>query len=293
VTLEALAAQPRAARLLAGALDSGRLAHAYAFIGPAGTGRTTAALQFAGALLCVKAGCGSCRECRLAAARQHPDLHVLVPTLSDPKSKGAPAIRITDIRELERKASLRPAMAARKVFILDDADKMTPDAPQAFLKTLEEPPAHTVLILVLSTPRALPATILSRCQPVRFLPGVDTAAADSVENALALVAEVRAKGAEVMFRKTERIDRAKAEALVDGVWRLCRDLMLAGTGVPAGVLTAPELAEALAREGAAWSTDELVRVVALCRESRDALARNVNARLTIEVLLSRLALRAV
>lgn len=293
MTLEALAAQPRAARLLAGALESGRLAHAYAFIGPAGTGRTSAALQFAGALLCPKAGCGSCRECRLAAGRQHPDLHVLVPTLSDPKSKGAPAIRITDIRELERKASLRPAMAARKVFILDDAEKMTPDAPQAFLKTLEEPPAHTVLILVLPTPRALPATILSRCQPVRFLPGVDVAAAESVDNALRLVAEVRAKGAELMFRKTERLDRAKAEALVDGCWRLCRDLMLAGTGVPAGVLTAPELADELAREAAAWTTDDLVGVIASCRESRDALARNVNARLTIEVLLSRLALRAV
>jgi DNA polymerase-3 subunit delta' len=293
VTLESLTGQPRAARLLAGALESGRLAHAYAFIGPAGTGRTTAALELAGALLCANGGCGSCRDCRLAAARQHPDLHVLVPTLADPKSRGAPAIRITDIRELERKASLRPAMAARKVFILDDADKMTPDAPQAFLKTLEEPPARTVMILVLPTPRALPATILSRCQPVRFLPGVDTAAAESVETALELVGEVRAKGAEVMFRKTERIDRAKAEALVDGFWRLCRDLLLAGAGVPAALLTAPDRADDLAREAAAWSADELLGVIGLCRESRDALARNVNARLTIEVLLSRLALRAV
>jgi DNA polymerase III gamma/tau subunit len=183
-------------------------------------------------------------------------------------------------------------MAARKVFILDDAEMMTPDSPQAFLKTLEEPPAHTVIILVLPTSRALPATVLSRCQPVRFAPRPDAAVAAGVEAALALLTEVRGGGADLMFRRTERIDRGKAEALVDGFWRLGRDLLLTRAGAPAPLLTAPDRAEDIAREGARWNDDELLRVIALCRDARDALMRNVAPRLTVEILLSRLALRA-
>src|SRR2546423_7602936 len=140
VALEALRHQPRVQRLLARALESGRVAHAYAFIGAAGTGRTSAALAFAGALLCAKGGCGACRDCRLAAARQHPDLHLIVPTPPKDNPKGRLYIRLDEVHELERKASLRPAMAAPKVFIIHDAETMAPEGPQAFLKTLEEPP---------------------------------------------------------------------------------------------------------------------------------------------------------
>jgi DNA polymerase-3 subunit delta' len=292
MALDALAGQPRAQRLLARALEGGRVAHAYAFVGPPGAGRTTAALAFAAALLCAKGGCGACRDCRLASARQHPDLHVIAPTPPERNPKGTPLIRIDAIHELGRRAGLKPAMAARKVFVIDDAEMMTPDSPQAFLKTLEEPPAQTVMILVVPTTRALPATVLSRCQPVRFQPRADAAAAAGVVAALDLVTEVRAGGAETLFRRTERVDRARAEAFVDGVWRLGRDLLLARAGVPAGLFTAPDRADDIAREAAAWTDDELLRITALCREARDALMRNVAPRLTMEVLLSRLALRA-
>jgi DNA polymerase III delta' subunit len=275
VALDALADQPRAAQLLSRALETGRIAHAYAFIGPPGTGRTSAAVAFAGALLCATGGCGACRDCRLAAARQHPDLHVIEPTPPEKNPKGTPLIRLDEIHELERKASLRPAMAARKVFILDDAERMTPEGPQAFLKTLEEPPARTIMILVLPTSRALPATVLSRCQPVRFRPRNDRAAAEAVTAALALLTEVRAEGAETMLRRTQRIDRGKAEALVDGFWRLGRDLLLATSGVPASFFTVPERADDIAREAAGWTVDELLSIIRLCREARDGLARNV------------------
>ena len=286
-----LADQPRATRLLTRAIESDRIAHAYAFIGPPGSGRTSAALAFAGALLCPKAGCGVCRECRLAAARQHPDLHVIVPTPPEKNPKGTPLIRLDEIHELGRRAALRPAMAARKVFILDDADRMTVEGPQAFLKTLEEPPARTVMILVLPTTRALPATVLSRCQPVRFQPRVDPAVAESVEAALTLLQEVRRGGAEALLRRTQRLERAKAEALVDGFWRLGRDLLLATSGVPAALLTAPDHADAIAQEAKDWTPDALLRVVGLCREAREGLTRNVSPGLTMEVLLSRVALR--
>jgi DNA polymerase-3 subunit delta' len=301
VALDALAGQARAAQLLSRALESGRVAHAYAFIGPPDSGRTAAALAFAAALLCPKAGCGGCRDCRLAAtpqhpdrlARQHPDLHVIVPTPPENNPKGPLMIRIDDVRELERKAGLRPVMAARKVFVVDDAERMKlPESPAAFLKTLEEPPANTVMILTLATTRILPPTVLSRCQPVRFQPRPDTAAAEGVEAALALFTEVKRGGAEVLLRRTQRLDRAKAEMLVDGFWRLARDLLLVASGAPASALTVPERAEEIAREAAGFDMDQLVGAIDLCREAREGLARNVSPGLTMEVVLSRLALRA-
>ena len=289
---EALAEQPRAAQLLTRALESGRVAHAYAFIGAPESGRTDAAKAFARALVCAQGGCGTCRDCRLAGKDQHPDIHLIVPTPPKDNPKGRPYVRLEEIHELERKASLRPVMGARKVFLIDEAEKMVPEGPQAFLKTLEEPPARTVMIIAMPTARALPATILSRCQPVRFQVTDDTAAAESVAAALDLLAEVRAGGAEVMLRRTQRIDRGKVEVLVDGFWRLARDLLFSAAGAPAALLTTPDRAEELAREAAGWTDDELLAVIALCREARDGLLRNVAPGLTMEVVLSRVALRA-
>jgi len=292
VALDAIRDQPRAVALLRRALETDRVAHAYAFVGPAGAGRMTTALAFAQALLCPSAGCGACRACRLAALRQHPDLHVLVPTPPETNPKGARAIRIDAIRELERQAALRPVMARRKLFVLDEAERMTGEAPQAFLKTLEEPPVGTVMILVLPRARALPATVVSRCQVVRFEPRSDQAEAALRAQAQALLAEVRAEGAEVMFRRTERLDRETAEGLVDAYWLFCRDLVLAKAGAPASLLADAGRATELAREAETWTLDDLRGAIELCRQAREALLRNVAPRLTIEVILSRLALRA-
>jgi DNA polymerase-3 subunit delta' len=292
VALEAIADQPRAVAQLSRALGSGRVAHAYAFVGPPGSGRATTALAFAGALLCPAGGCGACRACALVASRQHPDLHVVVPTPPEKNPRGPRAIRIGDIRELERLAALRPVTAARKVFVLDEAERMTDDAPQAFLKTLEEPPANTVLILVLPTVRAVPATVLSRCQVVRFAPRPDAAAAAARAEAWTLLEEVRAQGPTAMFRRTDRLDRERAEALVDAYWLLARDLLLAGAGAPASLLVNAGRAADLAAEARRWTADELLAAIALCRQAREALASNVTPRLTLEIILSRLALRA-
>ena len=290
MALESAAGQPRAAALLDRALATGRVAHAYAFVGPAGSGRTATALAFAAALLCGQGGCGACRTCALAAQRQHPDLHVIVPTPPEGNPRGPRAIRIGAIRELERRAWLRPAMAARKVFVLDDADRMTEDAPQAFLKTLEEPPPGTVIVLVLSRLRAVPATIISRCQVVRFLPPPAGSPPERAE-ALGWLAEVREGGVEALFRRAQAVerDREAAERVVDALWLLVRDLALAKAGAGDERLGAGPPAS-LREEAGRWSWDDLWDGLAACREARRALAVNVTPRLTVEVLLSRLAL---
>jgi len=279
VALERILDQPLAVDLLRRALASDRVAHAYAFVGPAGAGRMSTALAFAAELL------GS-------LSRQHPDLHVIVPTPPETNSRGARAIRIGAIRELERQASLRPVMARHKVFVLDEAERMTGEAPQAFLKTLEEPPAATVIILILPRARAVPATVLSRCQVVRFAPRDDAGAATARTQARELLAEVRAQGVDALFRRTDRLEREKAEALVDAYWLFCRDLLLAKSDAPAALFIDGDHAAELAREAEGWTVDQILAAVDLCRQAREALLRNVAPRLTLEVVLSRLALRA-
>jgi DNA polymerase III subunit delta' len=279
VALERIVDQPRAVDLLRRALASDRVAHAYAFVGPAGAGRMTTALAFAEELLA-------------SSSRQHPDLHVVVPTPPESNPRGARAIRIGAIRELERQAALRPAMARRKVFVLDEAERMTGEAPQAFLKTLEEPPAATVIILILPRARAVPATVLSRCQVVRFAPRDDAGAATARTQARELLAEVRTQGVEALFRRSDRLEREKAEALVDAYWLYCRDLLLAKGGAPAALLVDAEHAAELASEAEGWTIDQILGGVELCRQARESLLRNVAPRLTLEIVLSRLALRA-
>ncbi|OGL07382.1 MAG: hypothetical protein A3I17_00745 [Candidatus Rokubacteria bacterium RIFCSPLOWO2_02_FULL_72_37] len=278
MALERIQGQPRAVALLGRALESGRVAHAWAFVGPPGSGRTATALAFAAELL------GS-------DAPGHPDLHVIVPTPPEANPKGARVIRLGAVRELERQAALRPARAARKVFVLDEAERMTGEAPQALLKTLEEPPAATVIVLILRHRRALPATVLSRCQIIRFEPRGDEAARARAAEALELLRDVQAKGADELFRRTERLDRERAEGLVDAFWLHCRDLLVAKAGAPAALVGGAARAAELADAAEAWTDGELVQAIDLCRRVRASLARNVTPRLGLEVLLSRLALR--
>jgi DNA polymerase-3 subunit delta' len=259
--------------LLARSLASGRVAHAYAFIGPPGSGRKAAALEFARALL------GSDRPA-------HADLHVIAPTPPDGNPKGARLIRLRAIRELERVAALKPFVGPWKVFIVEDADRMTEETPQAFLKTLEEPPPGTVIILVLPRAGAVPATVLSRCQIVRFRPLPSPAAPADREAARAMLDEARAEGGEAVLRHAQSVDRDRpgAEALVDAVWMWYRDLLRASAGAPAD--------DQAARAAAELTLEGILSGLLTCREAWRALGVNVSPRLTVETLLSRLAVRA-
>jgi DNA polymerase III delta' subunit len=293
VALEAIRDQPRAVELLRRALAGGRLAHAYAFVGPTGSGRMTAARAFAQALLCETGqACGRCRGCELVVRGQHPDLHVIAPTPPESNPKGARTIRIGAVRELERQAALRPVLSGRRVFVLDEADRMTEDAPQAFLKFLEEPPSDTVVILVLSGVRVLPATVISRCQIVRFGARDGDQAGAAVGEALALLEAARAEGVPALFRRTDRLDRDRTEVLIDGCWLLCRDLLLIRASATATLLSDPDRAEALAAEARHWTDDALVAVIEACRAAREALIHNVTLRLTVETVMTRLLARA-
>jgi DNA polymerase-3 subunit delta' len=156
-------------------------------------GKRATAFALAQALLCgtlPNEGCGLCTECHLVAAGTHPDLFVEDLERARRDRPTATQLSIEQIRRLRAKLAGRPVRGSRKVGIIDPADRSTPDAQNALLKTLEEPPGAATLVLVASNARALVPTILSRCQTLRFAPlGPDVIAeilgADGIEIELA------------------------------------------------------------------------------------------------------------
>jgi DNA polymerase III subunit delta' len=160
---------------LAGAIAAGRMPHALLLHGAEGLGKEGFAATLAAGLLCTRPGpdlmpCGSCADCSLSRAGSHPDLHWLRRP-DDRKSIGVDAVR--DACEQLGMTSLR---GGYRVAVVAPADLMTPNAQNAFLKTLEEPAPRTLLVLVSARPSRLAATLRSRCQRIEIpRPGADEA----------------------------------------------------------------------------------------------------------------------
>jgi len=151
-----------AVELLKRSLTNGRVAHAYLLTGPPQIGKTTLALNFAQALNCQnpEGPCGECLSCRKIAHGTHPDVRVI-------EGQGG-TIKIDQIRALQRQAALSCTEGRWKVFILRQMERATTEAANCLLKTLEEPPAHVILVLTASEADALPPTIVSRCQVLNW-----------------------------------------------------------------------------------------------------------------------------
>jgi DNA polymerase-3 subunit delta' len=159
------------------AVQRGRMAHAYLFVGPAGVGKRLVARRIAQALLCGRHAdaeldaCGACSQCKQVLAGTHPDL--LSVGLPEGKRELPVALFIGDGERRGREGlchdlSLRPMSGDRRIAIIDDAERMNEESANALLKTLEEPPPGSVLFLISSSSDALLPTIRSRCQPLLF-----------------------------------------------------------------------------------------------------------------------------
>ncbi|MBN2437208.1 MAG: DNA polymerase III subunit delta' [Deltaproteobacteria bacterium] len=149
--------------ILKNAMAGERIAHAYLFYGIEGVGKRTAASIFARALNCggEDPPCDACASCRKAAHNNHPNIITI-------RAEGQ-FIKIGAIKELQGRMAFRPG-EGKRVSILEEADRMNAPAANALLKTLEEPAAGNVLLLTTARSHALPMTILSRCQHLRFAP---------------------------------------------------------------------------------------------------------------------------
>ncbi|HJW87922.1 MAG TPA: DNA polymerase III subunit gamma/tau, partial [Dehalococcoidia bacterium] len=162
-TLTEVVGQEPTTRTLLHALETGRVAHAYLFCGPRGTGKTSSGRILAKAVNCLKGGRGEpCNACNMCLAiTEGRALDVI--EVDAASNRG-----IDEIRDLREKVAYAPGQARRKVYIIDEVHMLTDPASNALLKTLEEPPPYAIFILCTTEPHRVLSTILSRCQRFDF-----------------------------------------------------------------------------------------------------------------------------
>lgn len=321
-----------AARRLADA--SAPLHHAWLFAGPAGVGKFAIARWWASLLKCPSLGaCGpSCESCRLVAGAVHPDVFETGPA---PKDKDAvrsadedielrKTVGIAESRALISRLALRPVKPGPRVAILREAGTMTPEAQNALLKLLEEPPGSAVIVLVTDNPGAMLATVRSRCRLLGFghllesevaqvlrRRGMDDAEAEaaaacsrgSVARALAFDAEgLAAREAALLAYEALRDDPGGIEALVQQLaarkdegygmaelleWTLAKAEAAAGRPPAEPSPALREVLDACAARSLeqARAVRDFVEEAARVEETIANLARNANPRLAIRDLL--------
>lgn len=305
-------------QLLQSMLRTGQMPHAFIFYGIAGIGKYTAALAFAKALNCRELKddfCGRCRSCDKIERQTHPDVVLVEPEKN--------VIKIEQIRDLQQQIAYRPVEGAWKTVIIDQAERLNTQAANCLLKTLEEPPDSTMLVLVSRSIAGMLPTVLSRCQQIRFAPlndqdittylcrsGVtpDRAAQvtgyaqGSIKRALFLAhgdfLERRAEMAAVLSRGSARHaadtlslaagiaddDEATVPAL-EFLHSWYRDLLMLHEGLTEPVLYNRDMAEALSAACLHETRDSIVKKIQAIQSVQNSLALNVDVQLALESML--------
>ncbi|MGO9559997.1 MAG: DNA polymerase III subunit delta' [Acidimicrobiales bacterium] len=269
--LDRIVGQPSAVRLLKASVE--RPLHAYLFVGPPGTGREEAATAFAAALFCPDGGCGTCVVCTETLAGRHPDLVVV-------ERKGA-SISVPQANEVVRLASRTPRAAPHQLLVLVDFHLIGSAAP-TLLKTIEEPPDTTVIVVTAESVPADFVTIASRCARVEFRPLSES---DLVE-VLTREGTDRVTAEAVAQVAQGRLDRARDSMTDEGLagriahWRRLPSL-LDGTGATAAKL-ATELVAAANETVEAIKARQAAELEHLAEEAKAAGERGVPGRAEID-----------
>ncbi len=256
--------------LISRMVASDRVPHALLFHGPEGVGKATVARALAAALLCEanrQEGCGSCSSCRLVESGGHPDLLVVERQLK--KSPTEPEdlrhfITVDQIRHLSRVASMVPRQGGRRLFIIDPADRMNSEAQNALLKTLEEPPGPSVLILIAPRAHLLLPTVRSRCFSIPFGPLPVSELSEllvgrgmSAEEAAARAALAEGRPGKALALELEALEARREEALA---------ALETLTSSVEGLSQLPSLAASLAGKDEATLIESLELLEALLRD---------------------------
>jgi DNA polymerase-3 subunit delta' len=178
--------------------SSQAMTHSWLFVGPPGSGRSNAAIDFAASLVCKESGCGRCVDCTTVLSSTHVDVERFNPT--------GLSIKADEVRELISRSSWSPSVGGWRIVIIEDADRLTETAANALLKTIEEPESHTVWLLCAPTLSDVPVTIRSRCRHVQLR----TPSTKSVEEFLLNSTKVDAETAAFSARVSQgHIGRAR------------------------------------------------------------------------------------
>jgi len=252
-------------------IEKNRVSHAYLFEGLEGLGTKVVALWFAKYLECQSQKaikpCGVCQSCKDIDKNRYPDLAII--SIKDNKKE----ISIEQIRELKRHLSLSAYSGLYKIAIIKEADKMTSEAANALLKTLEEPQGNTVLILITSTPSLLPKTIVSRCEEIKFKTvSLDKMPKSFIEKEYT---EILQKPLTDIFKYIEQISKKKKQIipLLDSWLFSFRDsLMKKGESK-------------YSQSNNAESTENFIKILKEIQKTKNLISNtNVNKRLALEVL---------
>jgi DNA polymerase-3 subunit delta' len=291
VTLAGLVGQDRVVRALRSAVVTGRPAHAYLFTGPVGVGKATLARAFTASLLCDAPrdgdACGVCAQCTRVEAGSHPDVRQVS------REEDRRDIRTEQARDVTRWLTLCPLMAARKVAVVDDAECLNEHGQNALLKTLEEPPGASVLLLLAAHASLLLPTVRSRCQRVRLDP-LPPALLDRLLADRGVAPELRA----TVVPRAEG-SPGRAVALLDDPRSDARQRMLTALGrldaAAAHELSA--VAQALGRDDAAVALETAVSwyrdLLAFAVGDDEAAPRNADVVPALRAVAARTTVRTV
>jgi DNA polymerase III, delta'' subunit len=315
---ETVAGHDDVAAMLRNMLISGRVPHALLFAGPAGIGKMLAARILAAALLCGSGRdepCGDCPSCRLVAQGAHPDLIVLT-------ADGA-SLKIDQIRALQHEAALASYHGAGRVFLIEEAERLTTQAANSLLKTLEEPPAGAVFILTTASLPSMLPTVVSRCRVFKFRPlapdvlspllqrkgapeklarvtarlsggrvGEALALLDEGglalrDEAAALVAALPTGEASLIWTQgtvLEKLERTDLAGFLRHLSQVLRDLLIIDCGREELAFNS-DITGKLRVAATAWDAPGLDKALRTVQEARSALEGNANTRLTCEAML--------
>jgi DNA polymerase-3 subunit delta' len=228
---------------LQSAIESERVNSGYIFCGPSGVGKNMTLRAFAATLLCEKSGidsCGECHSCKMIEAGTHPDFTELVLEKAE--------IPVSQMREFCREAGIKPVHSKRRVCIIPEADKMNDASANCFLKTLEEPPGATVILLRGESTDRMLKTIVSRCQAIRLGPLKNEEVASFLLRENKTQSEEQAKELSIISEGSigKAVSLSEGEAAED--WRWLKEIL--GNFTPAkSLVLADGLVERLSSKG--------------------------------------------